>query len=220
MSEDCIRYPKLEKFYQQYLIDERSADFIRSVSLSYSVGTLERLAVYGGRMSRRASVLAIGFLGNYSSNETLGSALVDEDRAVRMLADHGIREIWQRQGTPAQRSSIRRLSQLINIHKMDEAIDLASQLIHQDHSLGEAWSQRAVAYCAEGNFQAAIEDCKEALNCNRFHFPAAIGMAHCCLQLNSPSSALEGFRLALRINPDLDGVRNHIAHLERTLKGS
>ena len=69
-----------------------------------------------------------------------------------------------------------------------------------------------------GEFEAAIADCRETLNCNRFHFPAAMGMAHCCLQMDDAASALEGFRLALRINPDLEGVRSHVSHLERTLE--
>lgn len=218
MSDDFIRYPMLEIFYQQYLASEHTADFIQSVSSCYSVGTLERLARYGQCMSRRASVLAIGFLGDFSCNETLGRALVDDDRCVRMLADNGMRDIWPRQGTPAQQNGLRRLYRLNATDRTEEAIELASSLIFENHELGEAWNQRAIAFCAEGDFLSAIEDCKESLNCNRFHFPAAMGLAHCCLQMDDSMSALEGFRLALRINPDLEGVRNQIRHLERSLE--
>jgi tetratricopeptide (TPR) repeat protein len=122
-----------------------------------------------------------------------------------------------RQGTPAQQLAVQRLYRLNNQDQLHEVIDLATILISQNPELGEAWNQRALAYCAEGEFEAAIEDCQETLNCNRYHFPAAMGLAHCCLQLDDASAALEGFRLALRINPDLDGVRNHIQHLERSL---
>ncbi len=163
-------------------------------------------------------MLAIGFLGDFSCNETLGRSLVDDDRCVRMLADHGMREIWPRQGTPAQEAGVRRLYRLNGIHRNEEVIDLATSLIRENPDLGEAWNQRAIAFCAEGDFRGAAEDCKESLNCNRFHFPAAMGLGHCCLQLDEPASALEGFRLALRINPDLEGVRNHVHHLERTLE--
>jgi tetratricopeptide (TPR) repeat protein len=218
MSDEFIRYPMLEMFYQQYLTSEHSADFIQSVSSSYTVGSLERLARHGQCLSRRAAVLAIGFLGDFSCNETLGRALVDDDRCVRMLADHGVREIWPRQGTPAQQSGVTQLYRLNAVNRTEDAIDLASSLICENHELGEAWNQRAIAFCAEGDFRGAIEDCKESLNCNRFHFPAAMGIGHCCLQLDDPVSALEGFRLALRINPDLEGVRSQIHHLERTLE--
>jgi tetratricopeptide (TPR) repeat protein len=218
MSEDFLRYPLLELCYQQYLTDENSADFIRSVSTHYNIGTLERLARNGGRLSRRSAILAIGFLGEFHSNEVVGGALVDHDRAVRLLADHGIRQLWTRQGTISQRQTIQNIYRFNSQNRLDEAVDTATSLINVSPDIGEAWHQRAVAYCAEGEFEAAIEDCKETLNCNRFHFPAAMGLGHCCLQLDDVYSALDGFRLALKINPDLDGVRNHIKHLERMLK--
>ena len=103
---------------------------------------------------------------------------------------------------------------------MEEAIDKSTSLINANPSLGEAWSQRAVAYSAEGEFAAAFQDCREALNCNRFHFPAAMGMAHCAMRMEDTFSALDGFRLALTLNPDLDQVRKHIAQIERALEDS
>jgi tetratricopeptide (TPR) repeat protein len=217
MSEFDVRLPMPDLFYQQYLTDENSAAFIHAISRNYSIGTLQRLAKFGSRLTRRASILAIGFLGDFSENETMGRALVDHDRAVRLLADHGIREIWQRQGNMAQQQSTQNLYRLISQSRMEEAIDVATSLINANPELGEAWNQRAIAYCAQGEFEAAIEDCRATLNCNRFHFPAAMGLAHCFLQINEPSAALDGFRLALRINPDLEGVRSHITHLEKTL---
>ncbi len=217
MSAENVRYPLLELYYQQYLTDENSADFIRSVSLNYTLGTLTRLATYGGRLSRRAGILAIGFLGDFGVNEVMGRGLIDDDRAVRMLADHGIRQIWTRQGTTAQQQLVQQLYRLNSQSLLDEVVETATILVHENPKLGEAWHQRAIAYCAEGDFEAAIEDCKETLNCNRFHFPAAMGLAHCCLQLGEVYGALDGFRLALKINPDLEGVRNHIMQLEQTL---
>ena len=215
MSGHPLRYPLLDTFYQQFLDDEDSAEFIRQVSSAYNIGSLCRLATYGKVISRRASVLTLGILGSYSENEIMGQALNDNDRAVRMLADNGIRDIWGRQGSLQHQAGIRKLYQLISRNRLDEAIELANQLLSQDETLCEAWNQRAIALCAEGDFVGAIEDCCQTLNFNRFHFPAAVGMAHCCLQLEDLSGALSAFKLALKINPDLEGVRNHIHQLER-----
>lgn len=215
MSDSPSRFPLLDTLYQQYLEHENSAELIRQVSRVYNIGSICRLAEYGQPLSRRAAILAIGFLGNYSENEVMGRALCDSDRAVRMLADHGIREIWGRQGTPEQQAGICRLYQLVSRDRMDQATELANRLLADDDSLSEVWSQRAIALSVAGDFQGAIEDCCEALNCNRFHFPAATGMAHCCLQLGDMSGALSGFKLALQINPDLEDVRTQIHQLER-----
>ena len=218
MSDSLLRYPQLDRYYQRFLTEENSAEFIQSVSQRYSMGTLERLAQYGQRRTRRAAILAIGFLGTFDNNETLGRALSDDDRAVRMLAEHGARQIWQRQGTPGQQVQLQALYRFNDQGRSEEAVSLATEMIGYDRNLGEAWSQRGIALCALGEFADAVVDCRETLQCNRFHFPAAMGLAHCCLQLDEMSGALAGFRLALNINPDLDGVRAQISKLERLLE--
>ena len=220
MSESSLRYPQLDRFYQRFLNEESSADFIQSVSTKYNLASLERLATAGGRMTRRAAILAIGFLGEFSNNEVMGRALNDDDRAVRMLADHGIRELWQRQGTAGQQESLKQIFRLVDQSRMEDAIAAATQLIEVNPEFSEAYSQRAIAFCALGDYEAALVDCREALQFNRFHFPAAIGLAHCCMQIDEASGALAGYRLALNINPDLDSVRRQVSRLERMLENN
>ena len=219
MLDDNHRYPLMDRFYQQFLIDENSASFIQSITRHYTLGTIERLAVYGKRVTRRGAALAIGFLGDFRFNETMGRALHDRDRAVRMLADHGIRQLWMRDGTPEQQSSLRRVVQLNDRHRLAEAIDLADQLIEFNPNFAEAWNQRAIARYGIGEYAEAIEDCQETLFLNRFHFSAVLGVANCYLQLDEATFALEFFRSALEINPDLENVRGQISHLERSLEG-
>ena len=220
MSESSLRYPQLDRFYQRFLTEENSADFILAVSTKYNLASLERLATGGGNISRRAAILAIGFLGDFSNNEVVGRALNDQDRAVRMLADHGIRELWQRQGTMAQQQLLKRIFRLVAQSQMEEAIMAATQLIEVNPEFSEAYSQRAIAFCALGDYEAGLVDCREALQFNRFHFPAAIGLAHCCMQIDEASGALAGYRLALNINPDLDSVRHQVSRLERMLENN
>ena len=171
-------------------------------------------------MTRRAASWAIGFLGEFSNNEVMGRALNDDDRAVRMLADHGIRELWQRQGTAGQQESLKQIFRLVDQSRMEDAIAAATQLIEVNPEFSEAYSQRAIAFCALGDYEAALVDCREALQFNRFHFPAAIGLAHCCMQIDEASGALAGYRLALNINPDLDSVRRQVSRLERMLENN
>lgn len=217
MSDGEIRLPLLDLFYQRYLDDENSARYIRSISRNYTVATLEKLARMGDCLSRRAAVLAIGFLGDFSNNEVMGEALVDCDRAVRLLADHGIRQIWQRQGSGADQQALQQLYRYVGQNRLEDAIEFATDMLEEAPELGEVWNQRAIAFCGMGNYRAAIEDCQETLRRNPFHFPSAMGMGHCCLQVDEAVAALDSFRLALSINPDLEGVRVQISQLERTL---
>ncbi len=211
-----MKYPKLDRLYHQYLNSEDSASFIRAVTLHYNFGSLERLAVHGQRISRRASILALGFLGDYSHNNILGKALRDKDRAVRLLADHGIRQLWFRVDDNVARQRLNYLSHLNQRGRFHEAIDVASEIVAEDTALAEAYSQRAVAFYAQELFADAAMDCQNALEINPFHFPAAMTEAHCHMQLEDGFRALASFRQALAIYPDLENVRAQVQQLERT----
>ncbi len=219
MSDEFERFPMLDRYYQQYLDDENSASFISAVSRIYSLGTLQRLAHAGNIISRRAAVLSIGFLGDFRFNETMGRALSDSDRAVRVLADHGIRDLWTRDGSQHQQTMLRKIMQLNNRCRLQESIELADKLITLKPNFSEAWNQRAIAKYGLQQYSDAIEDCRETLYLNRFHFGASLGVANCYLQMNESVIALEFFRISLSINPDLESVRTQIDHLERTLEG-
>src|SRR5215216_2501312 len=99
MAEPAVRRPILAELYEQYLADRDQAAFVHRVAGRYHAATLERLILHPSRWVRRASVLALGAIGDYSSNTTLGSALVDIDRGVRTLSEAAIRAVWCRDGS-------------------------------------------------------------------------------------------------------------------------
>lgn len=217
MSSQSLQTTMLDRFYQDFLRTERSADFVDRVSRHYCIDTLQTLLGKGNRATRRAAALAIGFLGDYSELEPLGRSLHDKDRAVRMLADHGLRQLWYRQGLLHEQYLARRLSRM-NVRGQHEAVlEQAGQALLENDALAEVWHQRASAYYALSEFEAAISASEETLYLNRYHFLAAIGLANCHLQLDAVSEALDAFRLALQINPDLESVRGQILHLEKIL---
>jgi tetratricopeptide (TPR) repeat protein len=217
VSAAASRKPVLLRYYKQYLRDEDSAAFIQAVSRHYLIGALERLAHGGDRVSRRAAVMALGFLGDYASNAVLGRALHDADRGVRLLADNGIRELWTRDGDETQRQRLAVVIRLNANQQHPEAVQKATELIDDSPWFAEAWNQRAIAYFHLGQFEDSANDSHQTLELNPYHFGAAIGIAHCYLELDDAHSALENFRRALRLNPDLEGVRAQIEYLQRTL---
>lgn len=213
------RRPTLQRLYHRYLETEETATFVREVSQHYLLSTLERLACGGDYVSRRAAVMAVGFLGDYSHNAVLGRAMSDRDRGVRLLADSGIRQLWRRDGNLPQQRTLARICRLNQNEQYDDVIREAGDLIDEAPWFAEAWNQRAVGYFATRRFEDAANDCHQTLELNAYHFGAAIGMAHCYLHLDEPFAALENFRRALRLNPDLEDVRGQIDMLERALEG-
>ena len=56
--------PLLVQFYERYLMDQDVEAFLRRISASYLVGTLERLAFAGQCSARRAAVFSLGRLAS------------------------------------------------------------------------------------------------------------------------------------------------------------
>ena len=211
--------PILVTLYHRYLETEDTADFVRAVSKHYLLSTLSRLAAGADHVSRRAAIMAVGFLGDYSHNAVLGRALVDRDRGVRLLADSGIRQLWRRDGNRTQQDKLSRICRLNQNDQYADAIREAAALIEEAPWLAESWNQRAIAYFAAQRFEEAANDCHQTLELNAYHFGAAVGLGHCYLQLEEPFAALENFRRALSLNPDLEDVRGQIHMLEKALEG-
>src|SRR5688572_24266738 len=192
--------------------------FTKRVARRYACATLERLVTVGDYTTRRAAVLSLSLLGDYSSNAVLGRALADRDRGVRTIAETGIRELWCRVGSRDQRATLRTVVDLNDDRRFAEAAELATELIHSSPWIAEAWCQRGTAHYHLGQYDAAIRDCHQALEINPYHFTAAAGMGQCYLLQDNPVAALEAFRRALRLNPGLEEVRAQVVRLQRSLK--
>ncbi|MEE9601685.1 MAG: tetratricopeptide repeat protein, partial [Thermoguttaceae bacterium] len=82
----------------------------------------------------------------------------------------------------------------------------------------EVWHQRAVAQFKLSNFSEAIRDCHQTLEINPYHFTAAAGMGKAYLRLDNHVSALQSFRRALRLNPNLDGIRAQVVRLAKMVE--
>jgi tetratricopeptide (TPR) repeat protein len=219
VCDASAKAPLLDAFYQRYLTDETSARFVAEVSEHYTLATLARLAAGGSRTTRRAAVLSIGFLGSFADNALLGRALHDRDRVVRLLAENSIRELWYRDGSELQQHQLQAIIRLNNSRRFDQAAGDATCLIREADGFAEAWNQRAIALYQMERFSESVRDCQEAMRRNPYHFPAAVGMGHCFLELFDAVAALECFRTALSVNPDMENVRAQVGYLQRTLEG-
>ncbi len=218
MSEPTVRRPVLSELYEQFLADRDHAAFVHRVAQRYNTATLERLTIHRSRLARRAAALALGAIGDYSSNPVLGHALIDSDRGVRNLAETSIRALWCRDGNWNQQQQLTRIIALNAAEKHDAARLAAARLINENGCLAEAWNQRTIAYFALGRFAESLADCRKTLELNPFHFGAAAGLGQCLLQLGEHQSALDNFRHALKINPGLEGVRANVVYLQKRLK--
>lgn len=211
--------PLLVQFYERYLMDQDVEALLRRTSASYLVGTLERLTADGQCNARRAAVFALGRLADYGSNAVLGRALTDSDRGVRTLAESAIARVWERVGATEQRKRLRAIASRLGEGDFSWVSRQAGKLIQEAPWIAQSWYLRGGAYFQLGQYGSAVRDCHQALEINAYHFKAASVMGQAYQAQNDLVSALESYRRALRLNPNMEEVRARVIQLQRTLKG-
>ena len=188
--------------------------FKKKTSARYSEGTLQRLGDAADVETRCAAVLALGLLGSMASNVTLADRLHDEDPRVRRFAAEALWGLWFRGTDPAHCDELRRLA---DVKDRADALAGLDALIAKAPKFAEAYNQRAILHFRNKDFEKSIADCERVLEFNPYHFGALSGMAQCYVNLRRPRAALKAFRHALRINPNLRGVKETIRALEESL---
>ncbi len=218
MVQRSNRPPHILVCYQVYLNDGDSARFVRDVALRYSICTLVRLTGSVDAEVRRATALSLGILGDRRSIPMLGKLLCDRDRAVRLIADDSMKAIWARTTTAIGKSLLDKIVAQLGREEFELAIETADKLVMVQPNLPEAYCQRALAYYANGDIEPAVSDCERAIELNPFEYMAHIGLGQCYLEMEQPRVALEHFRQAIAVYPDLEPVHLQIRKLEDSFR--
>ncbi len=208
------RQPLLAFYYEQLDRDGDLDTFQVRVEARYSETTLRRLVSSADVRARRGAVSALGLIGDFGSNDALGSALADEDPAVRQLAVSSLWSIWFRAGSDEQNEKLRLIVEFNNRGLPREAQRQATRLIAEAPTFAEAYNQRAIASFVLGEFVESAADCKRVLELNPYHFGALGGLGQCYLRLGRPDLALETYRRSLAIQPHDEGLKRLIKTLE------
>lgn len=210
--------PGILSFYKQFLSDGNSVAWICKVAESYSVTTLARLTTSNHSPIRQASVLALGMMGDREVLEFLGPMLNDDDRKVRVLADDAVKAIEARSLPLRGRGLLERMLVQIESNHIKASISTANQIIASYPQSSEAYCRRALAHFNLGMIHEAMQDCRQCIALSPYSYMAYVGLGQCLLESDHPRQALEAFRDAIRIYPDLDTVRVQIKRLERMLR--
>lgn len=209
---------RLLKAYQDYLESSDTAQFVACIAKNYTNATLVTILDRCDVLQRRAAALALGFLGDITCQDSLGVALCSGDRRLRLVADDTLRALWARDASDEQRAMLDKIIRFNECDLFEESVALCDQLLENAPKYLEAYNQRALALFHLRDFERSIDDCRRVLKLSRFHYGAWIGMGHCLLENGDVWGALDSFRMALSIYPDLEPVRLQIRTLERSLQ--
>jgi tetratricopeptide (TPR) repeat protein len=156
---------------------------------------------------RRRGALGLAIVGRMEDAPTLIAALRDADERVRAVAEHALWAVWSRSGDARVDDLFSKGVAEMGEQRFPEAIATFTRVIELKPGFAEGWNKRATAYFLAGEFRRSLMDCDEVIKRNPQHFGVLSGYGQIYLRLDQPERALEYFRRALAVNPNLEGVQ-------------
>jgi tetratricopeptide (TPR) repeat protein len=178
------------------------------------------LSALGSRDSdvRRGAYVALGVLGKSEDLPLLFSALYDNDKLLRKIAEDAIWKVWGRSGN-AEHDRLYRLGvEELQSGELSRALGSFTTLIQLAPDFAEAWNKRATLYFMLGENDLSIADCDEVLSREPNHFGALSGYGLLMLRQGNYQRALEYFEQALTANPNMPGVQRNIDMITERLE--
>ncbi|MGH8743502.1 MAG: tetratricopeptide repeat protein [Burkholderiales bacterium] len=167
--------------------------------------------------NRRSAVKRLGEIGTMSDTPALIKRLRDADGITRTIAENSLWQVWSRSGDEKVDALLRLGVQQMQEGPGREALATLSKIIELKPDFAEGWNKRATLYFIMGDYRKSLADCAEVLKRNPHHFGALAGYGQIYMRLDRPQRALEYFRRALYINPNLRGIEINIRNLEQEI---
>ena len=168
--------------------------------------------------TRRDAASRLGDVGTMADVTLLVRALRDADEDTRDQAERAIWRIWARSGDQEVDRLYQTGIQQMNAGELQPSIVTFTRIIELKPDFAEGWNKRATLYFLVGDLRKSLADCDEVMKRNPYHFGALAGYAQIYVRLEYYDRALEYSRRALKVNPNMDGVRRNIDLIERLLE--
>jgi len=168
--------------------------------------------------TRAEAVVWLANRGGMADAPLLHERLRDESAFVRGFAEQGLWLLWTRSGDAEIDAQMARATEDMQGGRHAAAIAALSQIIQRKPEFAEAWNRRATVYYLAGEYRKSIADCDQVLKRNPGHFGALSGLGQIYVQLDDLERALQWYRRALEVNPNMVGVEMNIKMLEERLR--
>ncbi|MEM1228465.1 MAG: HEAT repeat domain-containing protein [Planctomycetota bacterium] len=218
MTQPLVHTTRLVAAYRRFLQSTDSPRFAEEVNRWYSPATLLALLSRGETEQRRAAAMAMNTLGDRRFVDTLGRALSDSDRGVRLAADDSFRAVLLRDAAPLHHQQLLRVMHLNDGGEYAAALSPAMILVHQSPLYAEAHHQLAICWHGLDDYERAEKSYQDCLWHCRFHYLAWQSLGAVRLVLGKPQKALEALDRCLSINPDLETARLQRLMIRRQIR--
>ena len=161
----------------------------------------------------RAAGFALRLIGTPEVIPALVDALKNDDRGTRYNAEYALWEIWSHSGDDAVDAMLEDGKNLLKNEAYQEAVERFTSVIERSPKFAEGYNQRAIAYFMLEEWSKAVRDCKQTISLNPNHFGAFAGMGHVYVRLGKIDEAIDAYKQALIINPNLISIAEAILRL-------
>ena len=168
--------------------------------------------------TRAEAVVWIANRGTMGDAALLHERLRDESGLVRSYAEQGLWLLWLRSGEREIDALMARGIEAMQDGRHADSISIFSEVIRKRPEFAEGWNKRATAYYLAGEYRKSIADCDEVLRRNPSHFGALAGLGQIYTRLQDYERALEWYRRALEVNPNMIGVEINLHEVEQLLR--
>jgi tetratricopeptide (TPR) repeat protein len=168
--------------------------------------------------ARLAGVDRLAQIGSMADADRVLERLGDTDPRVRRTATAAVWQIWSRSGDPEIDKLFARGLEQMQASALGDALATFDEVVRRKPAFAEGWNKRATILFLLGENEKSLQDCEEVFKRNSNHFGALSGAGQIHLQLGNLRRALELFRRAVEINPNLEGPAQMIPLIERRLR--
>jgi tetratricopeptide (TPR) repeat protein len=167
---------------------------------------------------RAEAVVWVATRGTMDDAGLLVKRLRDEDLSVRAYAEQGLWLLWSRSGDDDVDLVMARGVAEMQSGRYAEAVATFTDVIRRRPEFAEGWNKRATAYYLAGEYRRSLADCDEVLKRNAQHFGALSGLGQIYFALEEYEKAIDWWRRALDVNPNMLGVALNIKRTEELLR--
>jgi tetratricopeptide (TPR) repeat protein len=157
-------------------------------------------------------------LEDSARNETLDRLFTDLKNAPSAASGRAIEAqimgIWLQSGDDQIDQQMSWAMQAMDIQAFDLALNYLDNIIVTKPGFAEGWNKRATVYYIVGRYQESIADIGRVLALEPRHFGAIAGLGLVLQRMGDKEKALDAFKRAVEIDPQLTDIQTQIFLLE------
>jgi tetratricopeptide (TPR) repeat protein len=124
-------------------------------------------------------------------------------------------ELWSRFDSPTAEVLLGQAVVAMGAAENAASLEILDRVVASYPTYAEAWNKRATLHFALGNYEASLRDIDKVLDLEPRHFGALAGRGMIYQRQENWTAALNAYRDALSMNPNMTGVKNAVQELSK-----